>query len=84
MVCHPTKVSEPTDVTDTELVAIVGEPEKMLLVTVWVRVTVRVRVRGKRTVPETTPMISATTSSEAIVPFFMSQRVASRGVKFYS
>ena len=45
---------------------------------------VKVRVRGKKTVPKANPMISATTNRDATTPFFMPQRVASRGVKFYS
>jgi hypothetical protein len=58
----------------------------VVVMTVWmvvVWVVVAVRVRGKKTIPKATPMMSATTNREAIVPFFMPQRVASRGVKFY-
>ena len=51
-------------------------------VVVWVEV--RVRVRGKKTAPKATPAISATTNRDATPSFFMSQRVALGGVKFYS
>jgi len=51
------------------------------MVVVWVVVTVR--VRGKKTVPKDTPMMSATTNREAIAPFFMPQRGALGDVLSY-
>jgi len=46
-------------------------------------VVVTVRVRGKKTVPKDTPMMSATTNREAIAPFFMPQRGALGDVLSY-
>jgi len=43
-------------------------------VVVWVEV--RVKVRGKKTVPKAIPTISATTNRDAITPFLMPLRVA--------